>query len=130
MLLGAGTGALVCTACKVPSSRGVLNVLCSPCFHLSQGEHRIASFVHLVSWNPGPCASEPMLPGTASSEGNEVIATSSASPKCPEGCSTPAIYQIRQQFVVSFPLGAPPLIVTPGILRLHCPSSDSAQCLC
>ena len=40
----------------------------------------------------------------------------------PEGCVLQPFTDIRPWFVLSFSLRAPLLIVTPGILRLHCPS--------
>ena len=47
MLLGAGVGALFCTACGVPSGRRVLAFLCPSCFRLSEGECSINTFVLL-----------------------------------------------------------------------------------
>ena len=51
-------------------------------------------------------------------------------PNTSEGCGTPAFYYIRPRFVVSFPQGAPCLIVMAGILRLHWPSCNSARFPC
>ena len=49
-------------------------------------------------------------------------------PNVPEGCSTPALYQ--DPFGMSFLPSAPILTVFPRILRLHCPSCESALFPC
>ena len=51
---GAGMGALICTACRAPSGRRFLTVLCPICLCLSGGgECRIRGCVCSVPWDPG-----------------------------------------------------------------------------
>ena len=109
-----------------PSGRTVLSVLCPPLFRLSRGN---AGSPAWMAWDPGPCAAGPQLLGAASPKGNGAQPPPSrAGPPDQPGlwCSSP-LWIWDPRFAVSFPPGAPPLIVTRGILRLHGPSWDFAR---
>ena len=115
--------------------RRVLAFLCPPGFCLSQGEQGVAGFVSfgaigsraLCCWThtPGDCLH--LFPGSR--------IKGSAEPAGLTGCLLPNARELQCSIPlaqldldgVSFPLGAPPLIVSPGILRLLCPSCGSAK---
>ena len=64
-----------------------------------------------------------LLPGSKVKVALELaVVTVGFFPNALEGCGIQPFPEIRPRFAVSLPLGAPPLIVTLGILVLHCPS--------
>ena len=69
---GAGAGALICAACRAPSSRRVLAFLCPPHFRLFQGNAGSLAFSTWAPQDPWPWAIRPPLPGTTSPKGNGV----------------------------------------------------------
>ena len=105
--------------------RGVLAVLCPPGFHLSQAECRILG-CFASALESGASVSGIMLPGLHSLLcGSRHLSCSQS----PAGCA-PAFTALGLWSVVHSPLGAPPLLVTPGTWGLHCPSCDSARVPC
>ena len=83
---------------------------------------------------PGSCAAGPVLPGLPLLQRIGLSHLSLEPGHLPTGLSQmhrrASVLQpytdIALWFVVSFPLGAPTLLVIPGILRLHFPSWDFA----
>ena len=83
-----------------PSAAGEFSLSCdlpiSTCSRGNSGSQALSAWAH---WDPGPCATGPMLPGAAPPEGNRVqprptgasLPNQLASPKCPEGLRHPLL---------------------------------------
>ena len=107
-----GQGTLICTARGHPAagasslSCALLTSACVPQHPGTQGLHR---------WNHTPRAAQPLRAEPQS----ELL------PR-PCGARAPALFQLGPPCVVRSPPAAPPLLVTLGTWRLHCPSWDPA----
>ena len=138
MLLKAGAVPLICTACggaqwQESSHFTVLSPLplipggMYDCWFYPLGCLGIQGTVPLDLVSRGP----PLLKGMGHSYlcWESACLTNWLLQNTLEGLALQAVTNIRLLFVVCFPLVAGPLLVTPGIFRLHCPSCDSAQFL-
>ena len=112
----------------VPGGGSVLAVLGPPRLCLSRGEHRILGCVPrrpgipgLRCWNRAPGAQLPKAAGHSSP-----LKPPPDPPASPQGvCSSPFLssaHSVRR----ALPRGEPPLLLTQGDWRLHCPSCNSA----
>ena len=131
-------------SCQMPNGRRVLTFLCPLCFCLSQEEQRIAGFVPFGALGSRPqCCCWTHTPGDHLSRREQRTArlhlllgsrvkgalglacvTVRHLPNALEGCAHQPFTEMDCG-AVSFVPGAPSLIMSPGILMLHCPSCDS-----
>ena len=127
-------GVLICTAWGRPAA-GEFWLSCAlPASTCPSGSAGSWALFDPAPWVPEPCAGGIVLLGCGRQQGSDTSVwrpppARMASPTCPVGCTLQP-FEIGPQFVAHFPLGALPILVTPGNWRLHCPSCDSAQFLC